>query len=68
MTDQPTRRLRVAQVIVTPVLMWDDGEELTPGPQVQAITVPLSGLAEVAESLPVEVARMERAENAPADH
>lgn len=65
MTDQqptPTRRLRVVQVIVTPVLMWDDGDELTPGPSVNPITVPLSLLAEVAASLPAEVAQMEAAQ------
>lgn len=54
-----SRRLRIAQVIVTPVLMWDDGDELTPGPQIQPITVPLSQLAGVAESLPAELAQIE---------
>lgn len=56
---EPTRRLRVAQLIVTPVLMWDDGDELHPGPQAQPITVPLSRLAEVAANLPAEVAQMQ---------
>lgn len=54
-----SRRLRIAQVVVTPVLMWDDGEELTPGPSLQPITVPLSGLAGLAERLPGEVAQIE---------
>jgi hypothetical protein len=58
MTDQPTPRLRLVQVIVTPVLMWDDGEELTPGPQLQPVTVPLSALAGLAESLPAEIAQI----------
>jgi hypothetical protein len=51
-------QLRIVQVIVTPVLMWDDGEELTTGPQLQPITVPLSKLAELANSLPAEVAKV----------
>lgn len=59
MTDQPTRRLRVAQVIVTPVLMWDDGTELTSGPQVQPITVPLSALDGLAEQIAAQVAAMQ---------
>ena len=54
-----TRRLRVAQVVVTPVLMWDDGDELTPGPALQPVTVPLSQLAGLAERLPAEVAQIE---------
>lgn len=54
-----SRRLRVAHVIVQPVLVWDDGDEMTPGPQVQPATVPASQLAAVADSLPAEVARLE---------
>lgn len=52
------RRLRVAHVIVTPVLVWDDGEELVPGPQADAIAVPLSALDGMADRLRAEVAEM----------
>lgn len=53
MSDQP--RLRVAHVIVQPVLAWDDGEELSPGPQASPITVPLSALAGLADQIRAEV-------------
>lgn len=54
-----SRRLRVAHLVVQPVLVWDDGDELTPGPQVQAVTVPLSGVAGLVEAMPEELARLE---------
>lgn len=53
-----TRRLRIAHLVVQPVLVWDDGEELEPGPAAQPITVPLSQLAALAERLPGEVAAL----------
>lgn len=37
--------LRVSEVLVQPVLVWDDGEELSPGPGVEATKLPLSKLA-----------------------
>lgn len=54
-----SKRLRIVQVIVTPVLVWDDGEEMTPGPQLQPVTVPLSGLAALASELPANLAQIE---------
>lgn len=48
------RRLRVAHVIIQPVLVWDDGEELAPGPPVQPQTVPLTEVS--AENLRKAVA------------
>lgn len=51
-------RLRIAHLIVQPVLVWDDGEELSPGPAAQPLTVPLSQLAALADRLPVEVAAL----------
>lgn len=59
MTPQPTRRLRVAHVIVQPVLVWDDGTELSPGPQAQPMQVPLSELDGMADKLRAEVAAAE---------
>lgn len=55
MPDQPARRLRVAHVIVQPVLVWDDGEEMTPADPVAPIQVPLSHLAGLAGRIPDEV-------------
>lgn len=54
-----TRRLRVAHVLVQPVLVWDDGDELTPGPDAQPVQVPLSGLAGLADQLRDEIAAAE---------
>lgn len=51
-------RLRIAHLIVQPVLVWDDGEELTPGPAAQPLTVPLSQLPALADRLPAEVAAL----------
>lgn len=53
-----TRRLRIAHLIVTPVLVWDDGEELAPGPALNPATVPLSAVPHLVETLPGEVAAL----------
>jgi len=58
-TAQPLRRLRVQQLLVQPVLVWDDGEELTPAPGLQQISVPLSQLARLVQTLPAEVAALQ---------
>lgn len=55
MTDTPTPRLRVSHVIVQPVLVWDDGDELTPGPELNPASMPLSALADMAEQMRMEV-------------
>ena len=49
-------KLRIAHLVIQPVLVWDDGEELTPGPEIGTINIPLSRLNELIESLPGEVA------------
>lgn len=51
-----TGRFRIAHLIVQPVLVWDDGEELSPGPPLSPVTVPLSHLGVLAEMLPGQVA------------
>jgi len=48
-------RLRIQSIIVTPVLVWDDGEELTPGPELGQISLTLSNIQMFAETLPAEV-------------
>lgn len=52
MTD---RKLRVLHVVVQPVLVYDDGTELTEGPQTRPSTVPLSALGDMAERIAAEV-------------
>jgi hypothetical protein len=52
------RRLRIAHVTIQPVLVWDDGEELTPGPDLQAFSVPISKAIELVGNLPGEVAAL----------
>ena len=52
-------KLRIAHLVVQPVLVWDDGEELTPGPELGQISIPLSKLADFAGSLPAEVAALD---------
>lgn len=47
------------RVVVQPVLVWDDGDELTPGPQVDAVSLPLSQLAGFVDGLPGEVTKLE---------
>lgn len=49
-------KLRIAHLSVTPVLVWDDGEELMPGPEVKPITIPLSQAAALIAGLPEDVA------------
>jgi hypothetical protein len=51
-------RLRISHVVVQPVLVLDDGEELRPGPPIDPVLLPLSELAEFAASLPDQVAEL----------
>ncbi len=52
-------RLRVSHVIVQPVLVIDNGEELSPGPQAQPVSVPLSALDGLADLIRAEIAQMQ---------
>lgn len=52
-------KLRISHVIVQPVLVWDDGEELTPGPELGQIAVTLSKVAPFVGGLPAEVAALQ---------
>ena len=47
--------IRILHITVQPVLVNDDGNELTPGPEVYPVSVPLSGLVEYLDSLRQEV-------------
>lgn len=54
------KKLRIAHIIVQPVLVWDDGEELTPfEQQVSAIQVPLSQLNGLCDRFKEEVKKIE---------
>lgn len=59
-------RLRISHVIVQPVLVSDDGEELAPGPQVAPVNVPLSALAGLADRLRAEVEQANAQQDEPA--
>lgn len=66
MNDEITRRLRVSHVVVQPVLVWDNGQELSPGPQAQPVSVPLSGLAGLADEIITKIAEAESQGTVPA--
>lgn len=52
------KRLRVSAIHVQPVLVWDDGEELHPGPTVDRLSLTPSQLAAFVENLSVQVAEL----------
>lgn len=56
MSGDGQRRLRVLHVLVQPVLVWDDGETLTPGPEVNVAQVPLGALGEMPEQIAQTIA------------
>lgn len=49
------RRLRIAYVIVQPVLVWDDGTQLSPGPKTASIEVALPELPNLPKVLLAEL-------------
>ena len=53
------RRLRLQHFVVQPVLVWDDGEELAPGPPVQPQSLTYAGLRDLAEHWPATLAELE---------
>jgi hypothetical protein len=60
-----TERIRVAYVIVQPVLVVDDGTELSPGPEVRPVQVPLSALASLPERILADIAQQSVPQSAP---
>lgn len=54
-----TRRLRVSHVVIQPVLIWDDGEDLAPGPAAQPQQVPLAALSQVPDDIRAQVVGLE---------
>lgn len=61
-------KLRIAHIIVQPVLVWDDGEELSAGPETKPQAVPVSKVPELLAALPGEVARLEAELTAKDEH
>lgn len=55
------KTLRILHVIIQPVLVEDDGEDLSPGPVVQPVTLPLTKAAAFLAAIPAEVAKLEAA-------
>lgn len=53
-----TRRLRITHVIIQPVLVWDEDDELAPGPPAQPQQVALRDLDGLADKLRAEVAAL----------
>lgn len=51
-----TRRLRVLHVLIQPVLVWDDGETLTPGPLADPTPLLLPDLDGAAARIAADVA------------
>ena len=52
------RKLRVQCLIVQPVLLYDDGTELTPGPEIAPTQIVPSQFADFLESLPKELEKL----------
>ncbi|QGF20265.1 hypothetical protein SEA_SIXAMA_86 [Gordonia phage Sixama] len=65
------RRLRIAHVLVQPVLVWDDGTELTAGPPLGPSQMAMSAMPRFLDTLPAEVealaAQLAEQEDADAD-
>lgn len=49
-------KVRISHLVIQPVLVLDDGEELTPGPQLEAAPVTLSQLEDYVAKLRAFVA------------
>lgn len=61
------RRLRVLHVIVQPVLVWDDGDTLTPGPSAQPLPLAVADLIDFPAELQAQVENLQDATPEPPD-
>ncbi len=52
------KRLRLAQVHIQPVLVWDDGDNLTAGPEIETKVMSLAQAIEFLNGLPSELLRL----------
>lgn len=57
--DVRMTRLRLLHVLVQPVFVIDDGDELKPAPEVQTTTVTLSGLAAFPDEILASIPKLE---------
>lgn len=55
----PARRLRLDHFVIQPVLRWDDGTELSAGPEIQPAALTLAGLQELIDNWPAKLAEIE---------
>ena len=53
------RKLRIQHVLVQPVVVYDDGEELTSGPSLNVVTLTLTQAKQMLDDLPDEVRRLQ---------
>ena len=53
--------MRVLHVMVQPVLVWDDGTELAPGPTLNVQAVPLAELAGLRDKIEADLPTLEKA-------
>jgi hypothetical protein len=53
-------RLRLQHFVVQPVVVWDDGEELLPGPAIEPQPLTLAGLRDLAETWGAKLAELEQ--------
>lgn len=54
-----TRKLRISHILVQPVIVWDDGEELSPGPATQPTQVKPSDLATLLPHILAQLTQVE---------
>lgn len=52
-------KLRVLHFIVQPVLVWDDGSHLAPGPVVEPQALTLHGLRDLVDNWPAKLRELE---------
>ena len=53
-----TARLRISHLVIQPVLVYDDGDELTPGPELNPVQLSLSKALDMLAGLPAEVEKL----------
>jgi hypothetical protein len=51
-------RLRLSHIVIQPVLVYDDGEEFTPGPELNAAHLLLPQAVDMLATLPAEVEKL----------
>lgn len=54
-----TRKLRISHLIVQPVLVWDDGDDFTPGPEAAPKQISTLETAGLRDRLRAEVAALQ---------